>query len=508
MKKIIKNITMAVMLLFSLTACQDIKDTYAEMAGDGEIRYIGMCSDLTVSPGWKRLIVNWNNNVDPVIDKIKVKWVNDGMADSVLLDRGTTTYSIPNLEDATYEIIVSSIDKEGNSSLTNTIYGRPYTDNHEEVLSFTRVVAKHFYLGNSLIMLFSGWQNGLESAILKYTKRNGTEGELALNADIAAQSIYVLPDEIDPSKPVTLNRTGRIGSCTDPITFAPYELSHQATYTSDFKEFIKKKYGMGSKAMDADGNIINSWAENLETLEIDADINSLEDLLQMPKLKKLIIGKNTYLTKLGAEDATRGQYKLYDPTISNKVLDIMHQHTGLTIERYNKHYQGITSSHLKEMGAAKLPQLDLYDLSKANISVSPSDEDGYNSHPEYLIDGKTSTCWKPFASSAQKNYVFTVDLGKEVEASGVEVIQKYFSETDQDNDLAPQKITMQYADNSGGFQDATYETENYIGTSSGQTILLPFAKGKQKVRYLKFSVSSQYYYGTFDITFAEVGLYK
>lgn len=508
MKKNIKSITLAILLMSSLAACQDIKDTYADMAGDGEIRYIGMCSNLTVSSGWKRLIVNWDNNVDPVIDKIKVKWQNDDMADSVLLDKGTDTYNITNLEDATYEVIVSSLDKEGRSSLTNTIYGRPYTNNHEEVLSFTRVIAKHFYLGNNLIMLFSGWQNGLESAILKYTKTDGSEGELALNADITSQPIYVLPDEINPQKPVTLYRKGKIGTCTDLITFAPYDLSHQAIYTSDFKDFIKKKYGMTGTAMNSDGNINDRWAENIETLELDADINSLEDLLYMPKLKKLIIGKNTYLTELGASDAKRGQYKLYDPTISNKVLEIMHQHTGLTVERYNKHFQGMSTTYVKEMGIANLPHLNCHDLSKANITVTPEDQDGYNSHPEYLIDGKTNTCWKPFASSSQQTYTFTVDIGKEVDASGVKVVQKYFDEYAQDNDIAPQKIIMQYAGADGGFQDATYQTENYIGTSTGQTILLPFAKGKQKVRYLKFMVLSQYYYGTFDVTLAEVGLYK
>lgn len=71
----------------SLTACQDIKDTYAEMAGDGEIRYIGKCDNLMVSPGWERLIVNWTNNSDPIINKIKLKWTNDIDTDSVLLDR-------------------------------------------------------------------------------------------------------------------------------------------------------------------------------------------------------------------------------------------------------------------------------------------------------------------------------------------------------------------------------------------------------------------------------------
>ena len=358
-------------------------------------------------------------------------------------------------------------------------------------------------------MMFSGWQSGLESAELKYTKKDGTVGTFALNQDIASDDIYVLPDEIDPSKPVTLYRVGRIGDCPDKIEFAPYTLSHESSYTADLKDFLKTKYGIGGQVMDSNGIISNSWAQNVESLELDANLNSLEDILNMPKLKRIIIGKNTYLTERGANDKVRGQYKLYNPELSNKVLDILHKHTGVIVERYNKHYQGLAkTSYLKEMGAAELPKLDCYDISNAHITFSPADQDGYNSHPEYLIDCKSTTCWKPFATSTQKTYIFSVDLGKEVEASGVKVVQKLFSELDQDNDIAPQKIIMQYADNSGGFQDATYETENYIGTSTGQTILLPFAKGKQKVRYLKFSIPSQYYFGTFDVTLAEIGLYK
>ena len=119
MNKILKIIGLSVVAFMSLTACQDIKDTYADMAGDGEIRYIGMCDNLTISPGWKRLIVKWTNNVDPVIDKVKLVWKTDETADSVLLDKGTDSYNITNLKNDTYEIIVSSLDKEGRSSLTN-----------------------------------------------------------------------------------------------------------------------------------------------------------------------------------------------------------------------------------------------------------------------------------------------------------------------------------------------------------------------------------------------------
>lgn len=508
MNKILRFLALPSLFAMSLSACQDIKDTYADMLGDGEIRYIGMCQDLTVSPGWERLIVDWNNNVDPIIKKIKLKWESDDMKDSLFLEPGTKEYSIPNLPDGTYQITLSSVDKDGNESLTNTIYGRPYSANHEEVLSFSRIIAKQYFLGNDLVMLFSGWQDGIQSAVLKYTKKDGSEGQFALSKSIASQPIFVLPDEIDPSKPVTLYRTGKIGTCTDLITFAPYELTHGATYTADLKDFLKTKYGSSSNVINADGEIIESWAQNVETLELDADLSSLEDLLSMPKLKKLVLGKNTYLTADGANDTKRGQYKLYEPEISNTVLELMHKHTGLTIERYAKHYQGIAkASYLKEMGLPEIPQVDCYDLSNAVVNVTPADDEGYNSYTGNLFDGKSTTCWKPFATSSQQNYVFTVDLGKEVEASGVKIVQKTFTDS-QENALAPQKITMQYADKSGGFKDATNVTENFIGTSSGQIILLPFAGGKKKVRYLKFSLLSQPYFTSFDVTLAEVGLYK
>lgn len=506
---IFRKAALATLAVSSLTACQDIKDTFSDWAGDGEIRYIGMCDNLTVSSGWKRLVVDWTNNVDPVIDKVKVKWTSDNMADSVLLDRGTSEYNIANLDNETYAITVSSLDKEGKSSIESTIYGRPYTSEHEEVMSFTRVVAKHFYLGNNLVLEFSGWQDGLESAFLKYTKKDGTDGELALNQDIASKTLYPIPDQIDPAKPVILYRTGRIGNCKDLITFDPYELKHVKSFTSDFKEFIKTKYGLGSTQISSEGNINDDWANNVETLEIDDNINSLEDILNMPKLKKLVIGKNTYLTGRGADDAERGQYKLYDSSTSNTAIELMHKVTGLQVERYNKHFQGLlNASYVKEMGATILPSLEYYDMSKASASVYPEDMEGYKSHPEYLFDGSLSSCWKPLATSSQQTYIITLDLGKEVEASGVCIVQKNFSDTDQDQGIAPSKIGLQYADKSGGFKDATYVTDNYIGTSTGQTIMLPFAGGKKTVRFLKVSIPSQAYFGNFDTTLAEVRLYK
>ena len=76
------------MLTFSI-ACdnESLEDTYKEYAGKGENRYLGKCTDLLVTPGWQRIIVNWENNVDPCIQKVKVKWILDKAQDSVLLER-------------------------------------------------------------------------------------------------------------------------------------------------------------------------------------------------------------------------------------------------------------------------------------------------------------------------------------------------------------------------------------------------------------------------------------
>lgn len=507
MKNIFRTLLLSLGVACSFTACQDIDDTYDH--GDGEIRYIGKCSDLTVTAGWERLIVKWTNNVDPIIDRVKVKWSADDVADSIFLERGTTEYSIPNLGNNTYKIEVCSVDKNDNPSISNTIYGRPYTEQHEEVNSFTKIIAKQYFLGDHLVMLFSGWQDGIKSAVLKYTRKDGKAGELDLTQDIVATGLYELPEPIDTGKPVTLYRKGLLNECPDEIVFSPYVLGADKTYTSDFKDFVKTKYGEGSKEMDNNGSIDNNWASSAETLELDADLSSLEDLLNFPKLKKLILGKNRYQTETGAADKNRGQYKLYDAETSTKVLDLLHKYNGLTVERYNKHYAALTSlPYLKEMGMSKLPSYEYVNLGNAKITMTPKDGDDYSSHLDYLIDGNINSCWAPLNTTMMVTYQITIDLQQAVEASGIKLVQKSFSEYAQDQDIAPSTIQAEYAGSDAAFHNATHLETNYIGNSSGETIFLPFAGGKKSVRYIRLSVPSQFYHNFYQVTLAEVGLYK
>ena len=87
--------------ILAMVSCESLEDTYKDYAGDGIIRYLGKCTDLSIQPGWNRLIVSWTNSADPVIDKIKVTWSKDGVVKEQLLDRGTDEFNIPDLEDGT-----------------------------------------------------------------------------------------------------------------------------------------------------------------------------------------------------------------------------------------------------------------------------------------------------------------------------------------------------------------------------------------------------------------------
>lgn len=80
------GILIGMLALLSACGTDSLEDTYKEYAGEGEIRYLGKCTDLSVTPGWQRIIVTWKNNIDPAIQQVKVAWLLDDTRDSVLLE--------------------------------------------------------------------------------------------------------------------------------------------------------------------------------------------------------------------------------------------------------------------------------------------------------------------------------------------------------------------------------------------------------------------------------------
>lgn len=508
--KINKYIGILLGILLCVSACQNesLEDTYKDYSGNGEIRYIGKCTDLLIQPGWKRLIVTWENNIDPIIKHVKVKWVRDGVKDSVLLERGVTEYNIESmngkeLEDGNYEVSVSGVDMNGNSSIETTLFARPYTYAHEEVLGFNRLIAKSYVVKNRLILYFLQWQSNMEKAELSYTKKDGSPGNLELTKAVVNKLYFLLPDEIDPAKPIILNRRGKLPGCEDVIDFEPYEYSSARIFEADFKQEMKRQYGF-------DDEIPAEWADNVETLYLDWSIRSFDDILNLPNLKKLVLGSRRYLLPESVSNIKYGQSTVGERAASDFALEILHELNGLTVERYNKHFRTLTKKDFIEdkENTNVEPEVTFLDLTDLTFTLLPEDKEGFSSGLENLTDGNYKTSWDPLYLSMFTTYELTLDLKELKTLNGLRLVQKQFSRTGE-NSVAPEVVIIKVSKNKVHWENATYVEENPLGRSNGEINYVPFSEKvkNSEYRYMKLTINAGSYGGFYYSGIAEIGLY-
>ncbi|WP_292265115.1 DUF4998 domain-containing protein [Butyricimonas sp.] len=484
---------------FFVMGCESLEDTYSDYSGDGVIHYVGQCTDVTVSPGWRRLIVTWKNSVDPSIANIKVLWTLNGVTRDTVLEKGVAECSIPNLEDGNYEIQVCAVDQRDSTSFSIPKFGRPYTSAHETILSFTRLIAKHYFVNDRLVLFFSNWDPKLTSATLEYY----IPGESALKTFaldstlLATNPYYLLPDAIDSSKPVVMYREGRVEGCEDLIPFDPYELGHEKLFTTDFRQWVKEKYG--------EREISEAWVNSQTELEYDYSITSFEDILNFPALEKIVLGKTRYLNPEKEDIVTLAE--LYDRERSLFVLDVMNEVYGVQVEQYSKHFFTEEKTYVTSLNTSEVPQLDCYDASDWKITCSEEDKGDFNSRLDDLFNGNVTDYWQPELGPIALTYEISVDMITAQMVNGVKVVQKSFASGDvQSSDLMPNMIKVQYSADEISWHDATHVEENTLGATNGETTILYFATPRE-VRYLKFIVSGQVHGQNFSVSLAEIGVF-
>ncbi len=491
---------------FLLTGCgESLEDTYKDYAGDGAIRYLGRCHDIEVESGWQHIVVKWENGIDPLIEQIKVKWKYDETADSVLLPAGSTEYDITQLGgnplgDKNIEVTLCSVGKDGSVSLPNSVYGRAYTYAHEDVEAFNRIVAKTFWLKNRLALTFLSWNDGIKEASLRYTKTDGTAGELQLTQAVVNQKYLLLDDEVDNSKPVTVQRTAKLPNCIDDIVFQPIVLDNRRTYNSDFAEDVRRQYGISE--------ISDSWADQQTTLYLDYDLTSLIDLLNFPNLKKVVIGSRRYIPESEVGDATYAQIKLEDANQSIFALKTLNTINGLTVERYNQHYRTLTKRKIPfitEMGMPEEPNVQLVDLMGASMTVLPSEEGGFDAHIGNLFDGDRTTYWEPMRRGSAVNYQVIIAFPEVREMSGVRIVQRKW-ENEQEKQVMPRYVSVLLSDNGHEWGYATHLDLMPIGTASGEACYIDFAT-RYKARQVLVTFSSAFYFNLNFTSLAEISIY-
>lgn len=506
--------------IVSLTGCSEsLEDTYSDFAGDGKIRYIAKCSGVTVVPGWRRLSLSWKNGTDAMVANIKVSWSANDVKRDTLLNPSDTACELRGLEDFTYRIDVLGVDSDGRESLMDPRYGRPYTEAHELIRSFTPGVTKYYLLKdkNALVYFTDNWNENIIDMKLHYTDIDNTSCERGVWIPDPEMIEWVGPDfayglaptfytveGINVDERIYITRVGRVAACPDTIRFEPVDLDKSRSFTSDFKTTVQRRYGFVDQT-DAQKADFDRFIDTVRCLEFDYDVASFEDILYCPRLEKIVLGKNRYLdpAKPSSEDAS----VLYDANKSVQVLDAANKLLGLKIERYNSHYNfKKTLPYLTEMGNPTLPG-DLTYISKSEIDTvtcSVKDIVEHDSHLEALIDNDSSTYWYPFEAPQARTYEITIKFKSPQFVRGFKVKQV---ESDQVQHYFPNQLRVQVSNDQVIWKNATHVLDYPIGRGIGEVTLIPMAEPAE-VKYVRITVSDQAYVSLFSLRLADIVPYR
>ena len=484
--------------LFAFMGCSDLEDTYSDYAGDGEIRYLGQCTDVTLSPGWECLNLKWTNSVDPVIAHIRVAWTINDKTEEVLLDPQTEEYSIEGLTvNDSYEVTVCGVDDEGNASLATTLYGRPYTLEHEVVLNFPQLVAKQFFVKDRLALSFSEWRSEIVSAQLIYTKADGGEGVLKLDSIFVTENPYYLLEEPISDAPVYVERTGILEG--DTVELAPLELSRAAIFSAEFDNLLLARFGTEDVTVEQ--------LQSIEEFDIDYSLTSLEDILNLPNLKVLNLGKNRYLSEEHLTYNAAASVLYGEKDASLFALKVAREVLGIEINHYNSHFFAAGElPYVNEMGNPELPALNYISMEGCQFSSTPADEEGV-AHLDWLFDGNLESCWSPQQSTSWREHQLVVNLSSMTMLSGVKIVQKSFGQyASQDQAFAPSSIRVQVSSDGVNWNNATYLEEIAIGNTGGEASIIRFPEPVEAAA-LRFIVNDQVNYSNYGISLAEIQMF-
>ncbi len=502
--------------------CEDLEDTYDEYAGDGMIRYVGKCSNLEVQSGWNRLKVKWKGNLDAAIDKVKITWQAESDAEphvryveplrAAETDNFMDSIYLEGLSDAVYTITVSNVSVDSVESIAETAYARPYTASHEDLRTFTRGIVNFYVLGDKLAVFLDEDNENLKEVKLVF---QGTDGEehiwdikehMNLSVDwfdMVREYAFLLPEEegvgIDFTQPVVVKRRGNLEGCIDEITFEDMELPlDEEVWSASFSQWFVKNYG------ERTDEVINS----IETIELDYDVTTMQDLCYFPNLKKVILGKNRYMLD-GYTDINVSTTDAYKGLMT---LQFLKEMRGITVERYNQHYFGdiMGSPYIDFLAAYGKIDADLVtEKGNSNLTempvVEPLDTTGwvvtcsdtlYNGYKEngaaYLLDDNSQTYFEPGLTSSAQVIEVEFDMQEPTLIHGFKVVQPA-PETQTDLEYLLASVKIEVSDNSIVWEDATYETGGIlIGDAPGESSFIYIPEVLQRpVRYVRLTMANR-----------------
>lgn len=511
-------IVLVLICIFYMSCNETLEDTYSDYAGNGKIRYLGKCSNIEITPGWERLELKWQNSTDQVIDKIKVKWSANDFADSLLLDRTTDSCNITGLEDASYRIDICAVDKNGVSSLVETTYGRPYTENHEVVRTFTRAITKFYKVKDNLVCFMDLWNENILNIDLSYTDLQGKKQVLPLTKEIfegtvqegglTADNGFIVLRGVKTDQPITITRLGKLADCPDTIRFDPIVLDDSKVFTSDFKLAIQARYGYTDQTENQKIEFEN-FVNSVEELEFDNGMTTFEDILYCTNLKKIVFGKNRYLHPIYRTATSMSS--LDEMERSLKALKAANELLGLEIDSYNQHYfVDEIPDFMHILPNPEVPELEYVLESEIDTVISSIPEvAGFDSGLGNLFDNDQTTWWEPLESGFLRTFELLIKLKSPQPVKGIKIAQVVFdpSMDKKSQYYLPGQVQVQVSSDQIQWKPLTFMQENTIGRSSGEITLLPMTEPRE-VQYVKVTITDQVNVNIYNVKLADIVLYR
>lgn len=466
-----------ILLLLFFISCESMEDTYDQYTKDGKTRYVGKISEFKLQEGWKRFILEWNNSEDNTVKSILLKWTDSKESDSIVLPKDYTTFETPqNFQDRIYTFSIYSLDQYNNKSIKATITGRPYTETHEDIKTFKNLEDKFFYLGDELIIFFADDNSDIINPRINYFK-NGEAVSEDITPEILEAKVMCIPG-IDSDKDVMITRSANVEGCADVIDFEPYVLDRtQFTLKADFSGMLKRENDLE--------NISTAFINSTETLFIDGDLISLEDVLRFPKLKKIVIGGHTYFHNDYLTDKTS---TLIDKNTSVYALNKLIEKRDVVVEIYNDTYGIAEELELTSLGNPAIPDLNLLDSENWTVECNTI-EMGDHSHPEYILDDDASTTWKPLPKEIYgRKHELTIDMKESTKINGFLVRQPIGEDIFTDH--FSNTIIVKVSDDGEVWRDIFINPVLHIGTARGQSTIINLSES-QSCRYVRIFINDK-----------------
>lgn len=463
-----------VLLIFLFSACENTENDYKQYIEGGPIRYIGKVKNLTIEQGWQRFRLRWENSIDPSIEKVEIQWkTTDEIIGKVVLDKTATEFvTEQNFENKSYTFNIYSVDETGNKSFKETVTGRPFSSDHEELRIYTKLENKYFFVGNQLILVLDSESNNVINPTLSFY-RNGQQVEKVLTAN-DFNSRFVVIENVDTDRDVQITRSVNIENCFDVINFPAYTLDRtKKSFNTDFLKYLKKYYNVST--------IDNEFINNTQTLYFDENLSSIEDILYFPNLTRVVLGGNRYFHPSYIANYLAS---IQDTEGSLFALRKMREQRSLEVDIYNNNYNLADALDFENtFGNPTLPTLNYLDRTNWTTNCS-TDENGYNSRTILLLDDNINTSWRPMVSyTGERTHHITIDMQSSQTVNGFVFRQAvgYYDLFIQD------EIHITVSNDGETWKETFIHPDRTVGHGKGETTLLRLSESTT-ARYVRVEI--------------------